>query len=264
MVATRAARRSLSPSVTSTWPAVMPCRDSASVQVRASAIWPTAAAAWLSSSLSAPAGSLSTVRPSAMAPEETTRRSRLPPCSAARSATSEASHFSLSLPALASTSSEEPTLTTMRRKSASRGVFMAGVLAGLWQSEPANLKLGFDLQLRLVFEAIIAGQPADQLAALPVVEDAADILARDAGHGGEVALPDLLADDDAAGADILAEIVRQFEQRAGDAAAQRQEASGRDDGVRFTQPRGDQRHQRFIDLGMFAGKILECGAADEA
>ena len=28
----------------------MPCRDSASVQVRASAIWPTAAAAWLSSS----------------------------------------------------------------------------------------------------------------------------------------------------------------------------------------------------------------------
>jgi hypothetical protein len=30
------------------------------------------------------------------------------------------------LPALASTSSEEPTFTTMRRKSASRGVSMAG------------------------------------------------------------------------------------------------------------------------------------------
>ena len=48
----------------------------AAAQVRASAIWPTAAAAWLSSSLSGPFGSLSMERPSAIAPEETTRRSR--------------------------------------------------------------------------------------------------------------------------------------------------------------------------------------------
>src|SRR5580693_2583676 len=60
----------------------MSCRDSASVQVRASAIWPTAAAAWLSSSLSGPSGNFSTARPSAMAPEETTMTSRLSRCSA--------------------------------------------------------------------------------------------------------------------------------------------------------------------------------------
>ena len=43
--------------------------------MRASAIWPTAAAAWLSSSFSAPAESPSTERPSAIAPEETTSTS---------------------------------------------------------------------------------------------------------------------------------------------------------------------------------------------
>src|SRR3984885_6280528 len=136
-----------------------------------------------------------------MAPEETTSRSRLSPCSAARSAVSEASQFSLSLPACASTRSEDPTFTTMRRKSVNRGVFMAALFSEAFAKavgRPALLQLGFVLQLRLVFEAIISGQPADQLAALPVVEDAADIFARDAGHGGEVALADLLADDYAA------------------------------------------------------------------
>ena len=60
------------------------------------------------------------------------------------------------------------------------------------------LQLRFVLQLRLVLKAIIAGQAADQLAALPIVEDAADIFAGDAGHGGDVALTDLLADDNTA------------------------------------------------------------------
>src|SRR5215470_9865902 len=101
----------------------MPWRDSACVQVRASAIWPTAAAAWLSSSLSAPAASLSTARPSAIAPEETTRTSRPSLCKAAMSAESDASHSRLSPPAAESTRSEDPTLTTMRRKSFSDGVF---------------------------------------------------------------------------------------------------------------------------------------------
>ena len=72
-------------------------------------------------------------------------------------------------------------------------------------------QLGFLFQLRLVLKAIITGQSADKLAALPVVENAAHVLARDAGHGGDIALPDLLANDDAARADVLAEIFRQFE-----------------------------------------------------
>ena len=53
----------------------MPWCAKTSDQMRASAIWPTAAAAWLSSSFSAPAGSPSTERPSAIAPEETTSTS---------------------------------------------------------------------------------------------------------------------------------------------------------------------------------------------
>src|SRR5262245_26167018 len=101
----------------------MPCRPSTSDHVRASAIWPTAAAAWLSSSLSAPVGSLSTARPSAIAPEETTRTSHPSLCRAAISAERDASHSVLSPPAAESTSSEDPTLTTMRRKSFSDGVF---------------------------------------------------------------------------------------------------------------------------------------------
>ncbi len=99
----------------------MPWRESASAQVRASAIWPTAAAPCESSSLSAPLGSLSTARPSAIAPEETTSTSRLPLCRDAMSSASDASQSSFTRPALESTRSEEPTFTTMRRKSARAG-----------------------------------------------------------------------------------------------------------------------------------------------
>src|SRR5262245_49065395 len=58
-----------------------------------------------------------------MAPEETTRTSRLSLCSPAISVASEASHALFSPPAEESTNSEEPTFTTMRRKSLSDGVF---------------------------------------------------------------------------------------------------------------------------------------------
>ena len=77
----------------------------------------------LSSSLSAPAGSLSTARPSAIAPDDTTSTSPLSLCSAAMSAASESSQSRLSAPAEESTSSEEPTFTTMRRKEAREGVW---------------------------------------------------------------------------------------------------------------------------------------------
>ena len=79
-------------------------------------------------------------------------------------------------------------------------------------------QLGFMFKLRLVLKAIIAGQSAHQLAAFPIIEDAAHILARYARHGGDIALPDLLSDDNAARADILAEILSEFEQGRSDAA----------------------------------------------
>jgi hypothetical protein len=75
----------------------------------------------------------------------------------------------------------------------------------------AELELCFFLQLRFVLDAIIAGQSADEVAALPVGENAAETFTRDARHRREIALADLLVDDDAASANILAEVVRQVE-----------------------------------------------------
>ena len=62
------------------------------------------------------------MRPSATAPEETTSKSRPSECSCAISCASAASHSWLSRPRPLSTRSEEPTLITMRRKSAIFGV----------------------------------------------------------------------------------------------------------------------------------------------
>src|SRR3984885_9671546 len=243
----------------------MPCRDSASLQVRANAICPTAAAAWLSSSLSGPDGSLSTARPSAIAPDETIRRSRPSRCNAARSALNDASHVSRSPPARRSTSKEDPTFTTTRRKSASVGMFMTEYRN--FKRERARsgsaLHLRFVLQLRFVLKAIIAGKTAHQLAPFPIVENAADIFAGDAGHGGDVALADFLPDHHAARADILAEMIRQFEQGRRHAALERQKTSGGDHGVGFAQSRRQERHQRFVDLRPPLRERLECGTAEK-
>src|ERR1051325_9271461 len=54
------------------------------------------------------------------------------------SCASEASHASFSRPALASTSSDEPTLTTMRRKSARAGVLDIARLSTTPNDEPST------------------------------------------------------------------------------------------------------------------------------
>ena len=64
----------------------MPRSASARDHSLASAICPIAAEAWLSSSFSAPLGSLAIVRPSAIAPEDTTITLAPRSCSAAMSA----------------------------------------------------------------------------------------------------------------------------------------------------------------------------------
>src|SRR5882757_1826762 len=99
----------------------MPWLPSTSDQIRASAICPTAAAPWLSSSFSGPRGNFRRLRPSAIEPDETTRTSRPSPCSLAMSAASADSHDARTSPASESISSDEPTLTTMRRKFLSAG-----------------------------------------------------------------------------------------------------------------------------------------------
>jgi hypothetical protein len=57
-------------------------------------------------------------------------------------------------------------------------------------------------------------------------------------------------DYDAAGANVLAEILRQFEQRTRDAAAEWQKAPGRDCRIGLAQPCGEQRDQGLVDLRM--------------
>src|SRR5262245_18234022 len=103
------------------------------------------------------------------------------------------------------------------------------------------LKLGLVLEQRLVFKAVVAGQPAHQIAPLLVIKDTADIYAGDAGHSGEIALSDLLPDDDAARADNLATILSQFEKRTGHAAAQRQKTPRGDGRIGLAQARRKQR-----------------------
>ena len=124
--------------------------------------------------------------------------------------------------------------------------------------------LRFAFERGAVFEAVIAGEPAQQLVAHPVVEDAADVLARDARHRGEIALRDLLADQDAARADVVAERFREAEQRLRDAAFQRQEAHRGDDIVGVAQAPHQQLDDVAVDVRMVGRDLLERGAADEA
>src|SRR5262249_18977396 len=70
-----------------------------------------------------------------------------------------------------------------------------------------GLFLGFALQGCSVFEAIVAGQALHQGPAPPLVQHAADIFPGDARHRGEVALRDLLPNEDTALVDTPTERV---------------------------------------------------------
>ena len=88
--------------------------------------------------------------------------------------------------------------------------------------------LDFALEFRFVLKAIVTGQATHDFAAFPILEDTAQVFAGNSGHGREVALPDLVLDDDAVRSDIPPEMIRQFEQRKGNATLQRQEAPSSD------------------------------------
>ena len=59
-----------------------------------------------------------------------------------------------------------------------------------------ELQFNLVLELRFILNTVIAGQATHYFVALPVVEHPGHVLARNAGHGGEIVLPDLLMDDD--------------------------------------------------------------------
>jgi len=72
------------------------------------------------------------------------------------------------------------------------------------------LKFSFLLKPRLVLKTIIAGQAAHQLASPPIIENAAEVLARDPGHSSKVTLSNLLVNHNAVGSDIPTEIFREL------------------------------------------------------
>src|SRR6516225_5494680 len=107
------------------------------------------------------------------------------------------------------------------------------------------------LELRPVLKAIVAREAAQQLAVLPVVDDPGDAFACNAGHGGEVDLPDLLTDDDSSRPDFLPEVIRQLEHRSGHPAFERKEATGCHCRVCLAQASSEKPDQRFVELECF-------------
>ena len=67
------------------------------------------------------------------------------------------------------------------------------------------VRIGLPFDSSPVLQAIVAGKTADQLAVHPLLQDAADIFACNAGHCSEVALRDLLPQDDTPAADVATE-----------------------------------------------------------
>src|SRR5437660_1713625 len=100
-----------------------------------------------------------------------------------------------------------------------------------------SLKRGLALKPRFVFQAVVARQTGDKLFAYPGVQNAAHVLARNPGHCCDVALANILMDEDAAATDVLTEGLRQIQQCPRDTAVERQEASRRHYGVNVAQPR---------------------------
>ena len=88
-----------------------------------------------------------------------------------------------------------------------------------------SLKFSLRLKPRLVLKAIITRQAAHQLASPPIIENAAEILARDPSHSGKIALSNLLVNHNAAGSDVPTEVFCELEQRPRDPTFKLEETS---------------------------------------
>src|SRR5262249_26567333 len=86
---------------------------------------------------------------------------------------------------------------------ASPAVQAAGACAA--RSREGGSPLGFAVEDRLVLHAIVAREPAHQRTVHPIVEHPAHIFARNACHGGEVALGHFLPDEDAPLSEVMPE-----------------------------------------------------------
>ncbi len=118
------------------------------------------------------------------------------------------------------------------------------------------------LEGRLVLDAVVSGEAADQVVAAPFLQDSAEVLACDARHGGEVALAHLVADEGAARPDLLAERTGEAEQRPRRAGSHRGGAHGEVKAVIAQAPR-QQVGDVTVELGMGLAERVERRAADE-
>ena len=112
-------------------------------------------------------------------------------------------------------------------------------MSNLWspQRRPRFLQLvDFALEFRYFLKAIVSGPAAHDFAAFPILKDAVHVFASNSSHGSEVALGDLMLNDDAVRSDLPPEMIRQFEQRESNATSQRQKASSCDRQVGLAAP----------------------------
>jgi hypothetical protein len=127
-----------------------------------------------------------------------------------------------------------------------------------------NSKLQFLFELRPALDAVITGQSGNQLQTHPLIENSAYIFARNARHGRDVALAQLLPNDDTTTADLVAESFGKVKQCSRDPAFDRQERSRRNNLIGIAQARGKHIEKMLVEFRIFLGDRLERRATDEA
>src|SRR4051794_39845918 len=123
------------------------------------------------------------------------------------------------------------------------------------------VRIGLPFDSSPVLQAIVPGKTAHQFAVHPLLQDAADIFAGNAGHRSEIALRDLLPQDDTPAADVATERFSEVEQRPGHASLDGQEAGCCERVVRVAQTACQQDHHMPVDFGVGATERLEGGTA---
>src|SRR5215831_2773298 len=108
-----------------------------------------------------------------------------------------------------------------------------------------------------IFEHVGLRTLLDDPALLQIAQDATDVLARHPGHGSQVLSADSLVEQNASATRVLADIVREFEQRAGNTAPHRQEALGSQRLIGLSQARGQDGREMLVDLRIVFGAVLK-------
>src|SRR5262249_46072511 len=108
-----------------------------------------------------------------------------------------------------------------------------------------------------IFEHVGLQTLLDDPALLQIAQDATDILACHPGHGSQILPADPLVEQNASATRVLADIVREFEQRAGNTAPHRQEARGGQGLVGLSQACRQDGREILVGLRIVFGAVLK-------